>query len=512
MGLYFNDERSDNGYTLFSNNETTYLIDNCGYKINDWQSEYKSNNGLLISPEGKLIRQGQMLAAVMIGGGGGIIERYSWEGDLEWSYVIADEEFVCHHDMTLMPNGNLLLLVWQKILSPQAQEEGRSTPGDFYNEQIWELEMLPNNEAKIVWRWSALDHIVQDVDFNANNFGSVEQNPNLIDVNYVAPEIIENFDWLHFNSIDYNEELDQIIVSSRNTSEVYIIDHSTTTSQAAGNTGGDYGKGGDILYRYGNPEAYGRGTLTDRTLHQCHDVSWVRDGEFDGNFIIFNNKYLNNDRSRVQIWNNPAKDGNYIFTGNSLFGSSQLLWSFDEAGFYSNIMSSAQMLPNGNVLATEGSSGEMWEIAPSKERVWKYINPVNKNGGPGIQGGSLQFSSLFKSVRYQDDYQGFEGLELIPQEPIELSPIENDCQIFISTNVKEELMDQDVPFSVNADEIIWRENNNDVIQVYIFNMMGQLYMKTRISMTDPRIDISELETGIYVLKDRRGLAYSFYKF
>jgi hypothetical protein len=60
--------------------------------------------------------------------------------------------------------------------------------------------------------------------------------------------------WNHMNSIDYNPTFDQIAMSVRGNSEVWIIDHSTTTAQAKGHTGGKYGKGGDLLYRYGNPE------------------------------------------------------------------------------------------------------------------------------------------------------------------------------------------------------------------------------------------------------------------
>jgi hypothetical protein len=37
---------------------------------------------------------------------------------------------------------------------------------------------------------------------------------------------------------------------------LWVIDHQTTTAQAASHTGGRYNKGGDLLYRWGNPQTY----------------------------------------------------------------------------------------------------------------------------------------------------------------------------------------------------------------------------------------------------------------
>ena len=73
-------------------------------------------------------------------------------------------------------------------------------------------------------------------------------------------------DLLHMNAVAYNVELDQIVVSTPRFNEIWIVDHSTTTAQAAGHSGGRWKKGGDLLYRWGNPRAYSRGTKEQQTL------------------------------------------------------------------------------------------------------------------------------------------------------------------------------------------------------------------------------------------------------
>ena len=104
-----------------------------------------------------------------------------------------------------------------------------------------------------------VDHLIQDFDASKANYGEVAEHPELIDLNFRLSETTnyrDPSDWIHSNGIDYNPELDQIVLSPSNFSEVWIIDHSTTRTEAAGSNGGNSGKGGDLLYRWGNPRAY----------------------------------------------------------------------------------------------------------------------------------------------------------------------------------------------------------------------------------------------------------------
>src|SRR5262249_9002658 len=145
------------------------------------------------------------------------------------------------------------------------------------------LEIKPTGQATgdVVWEWHVWDHLVQDFDKSKPNFGKIADHPELVDVNYgqdtlapilAAPGGLDKLksigyvgagtsaaamsrvspDWTHFNAVAYNPDLDQIVVTVHSFSEFWVIDHATTSAEAAGHVGGKSGRGGDILYRWGN--------------------------------------------------------------------------------------------------------------------------------------------------------------------------------------------------------------------------------------------------------------------
>ncbi len=80
-------------------------------------------------------------------------------------------------------------------------------------------------------------------------------------------------DWTHVNAVAYDADLDQILLTVRAFSEFWIIDHSTTSAEVRGHAGGRSGMGGDLLYRWGNPQAYRAGTKLDQRLFSPHDCA-----------------------------------------------------------------------------------------------------------------------------------------------------------------------------------------------------------------------------------------------
>jgi hypothetical protein len=213
-------------------------------------------------------------------------------------------------------------------------------------------------------------------------------------------------DWTHANALDYNPELDQIIVSIRSMNEVVVIDHSTTPLESAGHSGGRYGMGGDFLYRWGNPETYGRGTADDRKLFLQHDVQWIRPGlPGAGNLLIFNNGEPDVMPYSTIVEISPAMnpDGSYVLEEGKAYGPEEMAWEYNpepKEQFFSWFISGVQRLPNGNTFIDAGAIGQQREVTASGDIVWEY---TFKNQVDAPQ-------QMFRAEKYPVDYPGLVGL------------------------------------------------------------------------------------------------------
>jgi hypothetical protein len=448
MGLVFCNEEASRGYTLFSPipSNTTYLIDHEGRALHSWSSpgEHRPALSAYLLPNGDLLRTANIAdtaAGNFSGGGiGGKVERIAWNGSLEWSWEYASNLSISHHDIEPMPNGNFLMIAWEDRTEEEALQAGRNpaiasdSPGGQNNvwpDQIIEVQPMGSEEAEIVWRWHAWDHLIQDYDETKDNYGVVADHPERLNLNYVGGTGNQagRADWMHCNGIDYNSVLDQIALSCKGMNEVYILDHSTTTEEAAGHTGGNAGKGGDILYRWGNPQVYHQGLSSDQQLFGQHDAQWIESGHPDeGGLILFNN---GNGRypaySSVDILHPPTNNGTYVLEANGTFGPHAPSWTWNQGeAMYSSVVSGAQALPNGNVLVTHGTKGTLYEVNRQGEVVWEYIGPIGHDG-PYTQGEPLPegnragttANAIFKATHYAVDHPAFVNRSLAGTDYLE---------------------------------------------------------------------------------------------
>jgi len=432
IGLLINEDDAFIGYTLFAPMPytVTYLIDNNGLLINSWESDYRPGLSAYLCENGNLLGTGKLLGNdefPFTSGSGGIVQEISWDGSIVWEFEYTSLEYYLHHDIEPMPNGNVLMIAWEYKSGEEAIEAGRNPDllpaGKLWPDHIIEVEPSGQSGGDIVWEWHMWDHLIQDFDSTKSNYGSVEDHPELMDINFFYNA---GADWNHINSINYNEELDQILLSLHNQSEIFVIDHSTTTEEAAGHTGGIYNMGGDFLYRWGNPVAYRAGSEEDRKFFKQHDARWVKsDHPGEGNITVFNNgrnRPEGNYSSIDEIEPPIDSEGNYLLTPGFPYEPEEAVWIYtaeNPSDFYSQSLCGAHRLPNGNTLISY--RGEFFEITPDEEIVWLYINPVNSNG-PMEQGDAPIGNIVFFIHRYAPDFPGFEGHDMTPGDPIEGYP------------------------------------------------------------------------------------------
>jgi hypothetical protein len=505
VGTILNTVDSFEAYTLFTVNTESYLINNCGEVVNQWSSSYLPGNAVYLLENGNLLRAGKTNSSdIVFGGTGGRIELFNWEGDLIWGINYDTPDYRQHHDVFPMPNGNILVLAATVLTQEQAVQSGRNpdkmTESVLYNEQIIEIEPFGSDSYNVVWEWNLIDHVIQDFDATKDNYGIVSLNPQLLDINFLNnQEGVAN--WIHANSIQFDETLDQIILSSRNLSEFYIIDHSTTTLEASSHSGGLYGKGGDFLFRWGNPQAYQQGNEDDRKLYGQHYPHWIKEGFVDSRKIIL----FNNGFGRVPTFSevfilNPPMDspGVYTLNSNSSYGPLNPDYTYTNSNdFYSAILSSAQRLANGNTLICEGRTGELIEIDQNENIVWEYITPVNNITGTILSQGdsaSGANNNTFRAIKYEPDYPAFTGRDLTPGDPIELNPDLSGCSLL---SVNEELESYTRLYPNPVKDYLRIKSKQPTIKIEIFSVVGALLKSEENS---DQIDMRDLSSGMYVVK------------
>ena len=481
-GIQLNTDDAYRGYTLCSGGgNRTYLLDNCGEITNTWLNTIPRYYCRL-TDEGNLLYIDDQIST---------IREKDWDNNNIVNLTPLTNNLYLDYEVIKLDNGNYLSIA--RRIENNAYFEDLGWPSNaitpIYIDVI--VEIAPSGE--IVWEWNLGDHTIQDRDSDASNFGVVADHPELVDINTIS-----NYDWQYpesfmINSFDYNPDLDQIVVSVRKVSEIMVIDHSTTTEEAKGSTGGNSGKGGDILYRWGNPQNYGQGTEDDRVLYYQHNPNWIRYGEHQGKLIVFNNgltKFTSGfgDMSSVHIIDTPIdSDGNYELIDDQAFAPENPDVTIDDqttgTAFYSGYTSGAQVLPNGNIYITVGRNSDFIEVDTEGNPAWKYRLSSN--------------SYIYRTEQYAPDFPGFEGRELEGDGTVEFPSSTYNCELFTSTN--DLGIYQNLVFQFDSFEGKLQIQNLETRDNYleIRNIHGQLVFKANGIHQNSIVDVNPIAQGLY---------------
>ncbi len=341
------------GLTFYSSGKSAYLYDMDKNLVHTWKSDYNSAATAHLLRDSSVLYSGRDVngwsGGVLHGGRFQIIK---WNGDLAWDFEYSSSQYCPHHNMEIMyytddPKEvpNVIASVYQK-----GTGMGSARP-----DKLVEIKPTGLKTGEIVWEWNSWDHKTTDPDNH--------------------PELLEDpgsngREWTHVNNISWNRDLDQLIVDIKSFHEIIILDHSTTTQEAAGSTGGKYGKGGTILYRWGQARNYG--ISGNDYLSGFHGGAWVHTicpRTFEplpggGKNVLF---FHNDEHELFEITLPGLGDGVYPRESGAAFGPKEPIWSVDQR--LSRHEGSIQKLPNGNYLIGDPDGG-IYEIAPSGEKVW----------------------------------------------------------------------------------------------------------------------------------------------
>lgn len=495
--IQYDPARAYKGYTLFSpfRGSNTYLIDMEGNVVHMWPyPEGWASEGMeTVEKHARLLEDGTLLRGHInraAGDAGPTYFLYDWDGNVLWQYKDLRPGYSAHHDFRIIRNKKLKRRTFMYVTSRSLSLEkaaglglapggpgvsgGMEAPGGqgaatgqhSAPDGLVEVDM----EGNVIWEWNISDHTIQDVKPDADNYAgsgkTIADYPGRLDINFGAGR---GGDWIHTNSFDYNEELDQIVINNSTDSEFYVIDHGATfvPGDPEKSIGLAAGPAGDFIYRFGNPAIYGRGespTLTDdgqtastgtQQMFFTHDIHWIREpvvqsAEWNlpgaGHFLIFDNgtrrvgmtfsavleidPYDGDWEKGVYV---PETEAGYTRKGGGFHStprmqSNQVVWYYQSRlpnSFFGNYISGCQRLPNGNTLICSGPHGHFFEVTREGDLIWEYINPVGDRtkGGYGIyrimtDAAGDGFNSVFRCVRYDAGYPGLQGKDLTPKGKI----------------------------------------------------------------------------------------------
>ena len=383
----YNPEKAWNGYTVFQLlGKGALLVDMNGREVKLWEGLYGEPNKLL--PNGHImgnrgLRNPKYSLQDMVD-----LVEVDWDGNVVWEFSNfekitdpgEDSRFMArqHHDYQREGNsvgyyvpgmdpkisgGKTLILAHKNVINKEISDQ------PLLDDIIYEVD----SKGNIIWQWLASEHF-SEMGFSEEAKKAIRKDPNMRNI---TPN--NQGDWLHINSMstlgpnkwyDQGDERfhpDNIIWSGRDGNISGIIDKKT--GKIVWKLGPDYNS---------DPKMREIGEIIGQ--HHTHMIPNGLPGA--GNTLLFDNGGWAGYGDRGKL--DKKRDYSRVLEIDPI--TFQIVWQYTpkEAGFrvpldayrfYSPFISSAQRLPNGNTLITEGANGRILEVTKNHEIVWEYINP-----------------------------------------------------------------------------------------------------------------------------------------
>lgn len=409
----YDPDKAFNGYTVFQAKELGCLVvDMNGGEVKLWRGLHGFPNKLL--PGGQVLgHSGERNTRYGMQDYRDLIQ-VDWEGRVVWKFNAY--EFIedpgeepqwmarVHHDYQregnpvgyyvpgldpMVEGGNTLLLGHKNLRNPAVTDKL------LLDDVVYEVDWAGDT----IWEWVCSDH------FEAFEFDEAARNILFRDPN-MRPCGGGMGDWMHINSMsvlgpnrwhdagDIRFHPDNIILDGRETNIIWII--SKATGKVVWKVGPHYDR---------TPELRALGWIIGQ--HHAHMIPRGLPGE--GNILVFDNGgwagYGVPNPGSPTGTKNALRDYSRVLEFDPI--TLKIVWQYtpQEAGlvhptdsnrFYSPFISSAQRMPNGNTLITEGGGGRIIEVTADHERVWEYISPY--------WGKSFRMNMIYRAYRVPYDW------------------------------------------------------------------------------------------------------------
>jgi len=484
--LQYISQEAMNGYTLFLG-EKLFLANNCGEKVHSWD---------FISPSYhvKLLPNGNI---VYITSFTNMIIEKNWNDEIVNIVSPADPKISLEYEVIVTPENNYLCVGRYDYTQEEFIATGYNTDSIGNSSHVDIIVEIDRNSGETLWLWDIMDHVIQERSDTIPNFGSVVDQPELLNLDAISTLDWQSGEAFMINGFDYNPDLDQIVCSLRKMGEIVIIDHSTTTEEAASHVGGNSGKGGDILYRWGNPKNYHQGTLEDQQLFYQHNPNWIKHGEHAGGIVIYDNGTdrpgitYGYDYSTVPIIVPPILgDNSYVLAPNTAFEPAvpSNLFSGDDPdnGFVSRFMSGAKVLENGNSFVTIAQDSRVLEFQPDGTLAWDYHLATGE--------------WVFRAEKYSEDYPAFDGKDLTPMGTIEMPSSPVPCNLVSNIKGKKLLVIR-AWFDHASNRIQVASETSDHYQLKLYSSNGNLLWRAK-DVGSHSFPLQNTAVGTYFLSIR----------